>query len=201
MNGLFGDRTISDEKLLNLAVEALHHAYEEDIKYDFLRFFFIQQERSPRVHDDQITNLRNLKSQYAVAGDLNEDFFANMMMVFFAEQIAINLSTKFHTWIERIENKSGIPFITSDCPVVNISGREIGQRHEFYFPLSPNVAMKLCSCYKPSRTVEMTNKSFVIHDKGEIRDLNLIAAKAAYKELFSNRQDILQEVQNGIISL
>ena len=58
-------------------------------------------------------------------------------MIFFAEKIALNVSGKFHTWIERLENKTQISFITCDCPVINLTGMEMGERHEFYYPLSP----------------------------------------------------------------
>ena len=114
-------------------------------------------------------------------------------MIFFAEKIALNVSGKFHTWIERLENKTQISFITCDCPVINLTGMEMGERHEFYYPLSPKVAMKLCSCKKYGENRFEKNKSIEISDESEIKKLNDRVFDEAYKEVFSSDEALLKK--------
>lgn len=199
LNALFcGERKYSDEELATLALDAMQNPDTEDLKLEFLRFFFMQQERSPRVHDTQAENFEELKNKNPQICDVSTDFYVNSMMIFLAEQIATNTSTYFHTWLERLENKTDIPFITCDCPVVNLTGMKVGDKHEFYFPLSPTVAVKLCTAYKESKNSEEENKSIDVTDTDLIDKLNMAIMKEAYKEVFSN-DDTLHSVADKFL--
>ena len=154
----------------------------------------MQQQRTPVVHDTQAKNFEELKINNPQILDVSTDFYVNTLMIFLAEQIAINVCTYFHTWLERLENKTSIPFITCDSPIVNLTGAEINERHEFYFPLSPTIAVKLCSAYKTSGNGKMYNQYIDVNDEETIRNLNLRVGQEAYKEVFSNNESILHEI-------
>lgn len=188
-----GESKYSDESLLLLTCDAVN-IEEKDFKYDFLRFFFAQEERSPKVHEIRVQNLEKLKGQYPQIKDINIGFYVNSIMIFIAEQIAINLSTKFHTWIERIENNTDIPFITCDCPIVNMTGDKIGERHEYYFPLSPQIGLKLCTSYK-NMAKGNDNKNIILTDREEVMRLNLQIAQNAFREIYADNDDSLKTIK------
>ena len=54
-------------------------------------------------------------------------------------------------WIERYDNKTNVPFVTTDTPVVNLTGMEFLEKNEFYYPISPKIAIKLCVTSKGSK--------------------------------------------------
>lgn len=45
--------------------------------------------------------------------------------------MSVNVSTKMHTWIERYDNKTNVPFVTTDTPVVNLTGMEFLEKMNF----------------------------------------------------------------------
>ena len=63
LNGIFGERVFTDNQILTLASKAMDHIEDEDAKTEFLSFLFIQQQRSPKVHDDQSRIFEELKQR------------------------------------------------------------------------------------------------------------------------------------------
>lgn len=104
--------------------------------------------RSPTIHKNQTDAFNAMKAKFNELGKLSTEFYVNSLMIFMTEQLAWKISRYFRTWIERYENKTDIPFVTSDTPVVNLTGIVFADRNEFYYPISPSVAIKLCIAKK-----------------------------------------------------
>jgi hypothetical protein len=200
MNALFGGRKKSDMELMVDTLNAMEHIGDEDLKHEFHRFFFMQHQRSPVIHETQVNNFENLKSQYPAIKDINSNFYANSLMIFFAEIMSVNVSNKMHTWIERYDNKTKVPFVTTDTPVVNLIGMEFLEKNEFYYPISPKIAIKLCVTSKRSKYSKAKNICMDMTDENEVKKLNLTTAKNCYNEVFSNDEGILKNIRSELQS-
>lgn len=121
-------------------------------------------------------------------------------MIFFAEKIALNVFKNMHTWIERYENKTNIPYITADTPVVNLTGMEFLEKNEFYYPISPKVAIKLCVAHKGSEYGKEDNLCLDMTDENEVEKLNLVIAKNCYNEVFADNEKILNSIKSELHS-
>ncbi len=199
-NALYGRRIFSDAELQEIADEAKKQADEVDLKHEFLRFFFMMHQRSPHVHDMQDYYFEEVKKAFPKIKDAKTYFYVNSLMIFSTEQIALNMCTNMHSWLERYENKTDLPFITSDCPVVNLTGSKINEKHEFYFPLSPTVAIKLCSSFKGSKNGTVENQHIVISDEEIVEQLNYRTASEACKEVYSNNESVLRRMAERLKS-
>ncbi|WP_026664650.1 hypothetical protein [Butyrivibrio sp. FC2001] len=160
-----GEKIISDEDITTIVFDALDDRDGEDPKFEFLRFFFMQQQRSLAIHENQAKMFEELKLKNTRIADVNTSCFVDSLMIFHAEQIATNISTYFHTWHERLENKTDNPFITCVCTAVNLIGMEISDRQEFYFQLRPRVAIKLCKIYRRARYSKNDNFCIDVNDE------------------------------------
>ena len=198
MNALFGSRKKSDVELMTDTLNAMEHIEDENLKHEFHRFFFMQHQRSPVILENQVKNFETLKSQYSTIKDINTNFYANSLMIFFVETIAINVSNKMHTWIERYNNKTNIPFVTTDTPVVNLTGMKFLEKNEFYYPVSPKIAIKLCVTSKGSKYGRAKNICLDITDENEVKKLNLTMVKNCYNEVFSDEEDILKSIRSEL---
>lgn len=176
--------------------EAIQSLDKVDMKHEFHRFFFLQYMRSPIIHKNQTDAFNNMKAKMKSLDGLNTDFYVNSLMIFITEQIAWNISRHFLTWIERYENKTDIPFVTSDTPVINLTGTEFADKNEFYYPISPSVAIKLCIARKTFENEVEENKQLIIKDRNEIEKLNECMIDNCYNEVFSNVYDALAEISD-----
>jgi len=93
-----------------------------------------------------------------------------------------------------ITNKTGIPFITSDNPVINIhpSVREkvsdkVPLNADFYFPISPVFAYMINN----SGTYNELSEKI---DSEMVRKLNGLVYKKSYENVFSCSSEILEEI-------
>lgn len=199
-NAFIGDRKKSDTELMTDVLNVMEHIGDEDLKNEFHRFFFMQHQRSPVVHETQAKNFEEIKAQHSEIKDIKTDFYVNSLMVFFAEKIALNVSNNLHTWIERYENKTDIPYITADTPVVNLTGMEFLEKNEFYYPISPKIAIKLCVALKGSKYGKVNNLCLDMTDKNEVKKLNLVIAKNCYNEVFADNEEILNSIKSELHS-
>lgn len=198
MNAPLGGRNEDIIKLTEDTLNAMAHIEDEDLRHEFHRFFFMQHQRSPVILKNQVNNLEILKAQNPVIKDINSDFYANTLMIFFVEKISINVSKKMHTWIERYDNKTNVPFVTTDTPVVNLTGKNFLEKNEFYYPISPKIAIKLCVASKGSEYGKKKNICLDMTDENEVKMLNLKTAKNCYNEVFSNDEDILKSIRSEL---
>ena len=197
-NAFFGSRKKSDDELMEDTLNAMEHIEDENLKHEFHRFFFMQYHRTPVILENQVKNFETLKSQDSTIKDININFHTNSLMIFFVETIAINMSNKMHTWIERYNNKTNIPFVTTDTPVVNLTGKEFLEKNEFYYPISPKIAIKLCVTSKESKYSKEKNTYLDITDENEVKKLNLTTAKNCYNEVFSDEEGILKSIKSEL---
>lgn len=200
VNALFGDRKKSDNELITDTLKAIEHIGDVELKHEFHRFFFMQHQRSPVIHETQKKNFEEIKSKHFELKDINTDFYVNSLMIFFAEKIALNVTNNLHTWMERYENKTNIPFITADTPVVNLTGMEFLEKNEFYYPISPKIAIKLYVAYKESKYGNMNNRCLDMTDENEVKKLNLAMAKNCYNEIFADNEGILNSIKSELCS-
>ena len=194
LNAAFGISGKNEVELLKNFEKALNSLDEFDMKHEFHRFFFLQYMRSPTIHKNQTDAFNAMKAKFNELGKLSTEFYVNSLMIFMTEQLAWKISRYFRTWIERYENKTDIPFVTSDTPVVNLTGIVFADRNEFYYPISPSVAIKLCIAKKTLEDAEEENKQLIIEDRDEIERLNRRMIVNCYNEVFSNDYDTLVEI-------
>lgn len=134
---LYGEE-VSESQIIDLEFSTEE---TKDLKYEFNRFFWMQYFRSPRVHANMKKNIEDFKQSYQVANDMHTKFLTNMMMVYFAERMALNITQHFKSGILLYKNQTGIPFITGDTPIVCFTGQDIKGMSSFHYPISPVIAM------------------------------------------------------------
>lgn len=166
-----------------------------DYRLQFNRFFFMQKLRSPNVHDAVFQNFNQMKKDYPNRiGTAHIKFLLNVMMLYLAERSAHNLTDNWSTWIERIENKTEIPFLTSDSPIINMSKEQPDFEMIMYYPISPIIAIKL-HAISPILKPMMHNVNVGISNPNDIRTLNRLVITNCKNEIFSNERDILESIQ------
>lgn len=192
-----GEGQKSDDDLMDICLNAMIHGDNIDLKHEFHRFFFMQYLRSPVRIEAQKKGFEKFKADNLdKMGNKNTNFYANFVTIFFAEKMALNVSRNWHTWIERIENRTSTPFVTSDTPLINLTGRDLKDKSEFYYPLSPSVAMKLCIAHKHGCSKGNSNTNIIIADTDKIDSFNQQIVDHCKNEVFSDRRDILEQISN-----
>lgn len=112
---LFQENQLSNEEIINMVSEFFQEDSEEDdLKYEFHRFFCMQYFRSPRIRNDTVANIEELKKEREELKDLDTNFYVNMVATYFAERMALNITQNFSTSILLFENKTDVPFETDD---------------------------------------------------------------------------------------
>ena len=165
-----------------------------DLKYEFNRFFCMQYFRSPRVHTNTKKNVEDFKQSYEAANDMTTNFLTNMMMVYFAERMALNITQHFKSSILLYKNQTGVPFITGDTPIVCLTGQEMNGMSIFHYPISPIIAMELIIIPKYSDWATIS-KNFVMELNQEfvdvVKNCNRKLADNCVNEIYSNTKDSL----------
>lgn len=192
---LYQEDKFSEKDLLNMLNEFEDMVDEDDLKYEFNRFFCMQYFRSPRIHDNTKFNIEELKKNNEELKGLDTNFYVNMMSVYFAERMALNITQNFSTNILLYQNKTDIPFITGDTPIINLTGTEINKGTMFHYPISPSIAIRLIVAPKFS---DIANVNKNIHISLE-QDLIYIVKKSNQRladncvnEIYSNNKNYLE---------
>lgn len=206
---IFGGGKRNNAELADITVQALDELIQGmnnqndngfDEKYEFLRYFCMQYMRSPKVYYAQVANLeaikKNAEGDSKTIEDLSDKLYAFALMIYFAETMAYNLSTHFHTWIELIENRTSTPFVTADVPIVSLNGSILMERNEFYYPISPKVAIKLCASHITHREdFEKRNLKLIFDDEDQVHYFNRMIANNCVNEVFSADKDVLMDIK------
>lgn len=191
--------TLSESDLLNMVSEFYKEdSSENDLKYEFISFFSMQYFRSPRIHDNTVANIEKIKKEMKDLKDLNTNFYVNMVVAYFAERMAINLTQNFSTSILLYENKTDVPFITGDTPIINLTGTEMDKMTIFHYPISPKIAIQLIVVPKfgdmagVNHNVHMTlEQEFV----AVVKNCNQKLADNCVNEIYSNDNNCLEGVK------
>ena len=189
----FGEEPLSEKQLVNLVKE---FSIDEtiDLKYEFNRFFCMQYFRSPRVHTNTKKNIEELKQKYEEINDMNSNFFTNMVMVYFAERMALNITQNFKSCILLYKNNTETPFVTGDTPIICSTGNKMDGKSIFHYPISPKIAVELVVVPKFS-DFAIVNKNVVKELSEEFIDVvnncNRKLADNCVNEVYSNTEKSL----------
>ncbi len=162
-------------KVLEEIVKDIINNFEDFYPYYFLSFFLTQNCRVSKTIkeiwaiNDEIENNEKFKEY---RGRFN---FKNIAVIFTHAHIyrlGKNLIFKNYK-IVIIENKSKIPFITSDNPIINIYAHYIAPEElqedqmEFYYPLSPHVAILFTNrhCYQNIDIIYANDNEVKVYNK------------------------------------
>jgi hypothetical protein len=97
-------------------------------------------------------------------------------------------------------NDTGVPFITSDQPIINVHEClsdtiiEAPEFVDFYYPISPNIAYVICDSNRFS-----TGKTYVSEE--EVIELNIKMAKSANVHIFANNKHSLSSVMQYVVTI
>lgn len=196
VNGiLYGEVTKSEKELLESFIRGMEHINDDDYKYEFHRYLFMQYLRSPVRIEAQKKGFEELQQSHPnEIGDVNSSFYAIMISIYLAEKMAFNVTQSFHTWIERIENLTDNFFVTTDTPLICIAGTDSRYVNRFYYPLSPKIAMYLCVANKDSAFSKEVNKTIEIRDTDTIKKLNNSLVEQCKNEVYALRRKELESL-------
>lgn len=196
---LFQENQLSNEEIINMVSEFFQEDSEEDdLKYEFHRFFCMQYFRSPRIRNDTVANIEELKKEREELKDLDTNFYVNMVATYFAERMALNITQNFSTSILLFENKTDVPFVTGDTPIINLTGTEMDKMTIFHYPISPRIAIQLIVTHKLSEMAEVNhnihiplNQEFV----SIVKNCNQKLADNCVNEIYSNDDNCLKKIR------
>lgn len=192
---LYGEEI--SEKEVNDLIKKFSIEETVDLKYEFNRFFCMQYFRSPRVHANTKKNIEELKQNYEAINDMNLNFFSNMMMVYFSERMALNITQNFKSSILLYKNNTEIPFVTADTPIICLAGNKIDSMSIFHYPISPKIAVELIITPKFSDFATVS-KNMVMELNQEfvsvVKDCNGKLADNCVNEIYSNTEKSLSDL-------
>ncbi len=93
-----------------------------------------------------------------------------------------------------IRNRSAVPFITGDQPVVNIhaDGETAPELMSIYYPLSPELALFF---YEPEEAAPIP----VAVERDDLAaDLNLRIARTSQSQIYASTAEVLEDVKGGL---
>lgn len=152
---------------------------DDDCAVDFTYFLAGQYFRTKNIRDSVLRSFRNI----SIPGVSVERAWPIMRHIF-TTSIAFNLYAKRRDYkLVLLNNVSELEFITSDQPVLNVhaAGRsgEIVEEVEFYYPVSPSMAVIISNDEKYAKTrVESIGPVNVSY-------LNDSVVKSAYEQVFT----------------
>lgn len=122
--GLLGESVdYSDEKIFEAFWRGMKSIKNEtDMKFEFNRFFWMQYFRSKKMHDNQEAVIEEFK-QVANLPELDNAFYVNMVLIFVAMKVALNVTQNIQSCLQLYQNYTDTPFITADTPIVNLDYR------------------------------------------------------------------------------
>lgn len=194
---LYGEK-ISPEYLQSI-IKDFSSDESTDLKYEFNRFFCMQYFRAPRIHTNIKNNMEKLKLKYKEVNDLNINFFVNMITIYFAEKMALNISQRFQSNILLYKNNTNIPFITGDTPILCLTRDKMDNNLSlFYYPISPQIAIILT--VSSLINLEFSTKNKLIELQQDqcniVKGLNNELAQNCVNEVYSNSEKTLLDLSS-----
>jgi hypothetical protein len=122
---------------------------------------------------------------------------ANLLVHILAANLGFNMYVRREqNTIMLLDNRTEVPFITADQPVINIAAKpeetNPPQRFELYYPLSPKRALLLL---EPSSEF-LPESSRVSIDVAHFYNLRMAAR--SYRQIFSNSNEELKAIMNEL---
>lgn len=190
---------IPQEKLLETVQIFLDQDWENpDSKFAFHEFFCMQYFRTPTVRNALYDSIRSIKEKHSELEFIDEDFYVTMLSIYYSTLMALNLTQDFDTFMWVYENKTNVPFITGDCPIVVLSNNNDSKEATiFHYPISPQFAAEIIVCNKNSLLSQYKkNTSFTIEPVlvNIINNVNIQLAKNCHNEIYSNDKELLSAI-------
>lgn len=154
--------------------------------------------RSPRIRNDTVANIEELKKEREELKDLDTNFYVNMVAMYFAERMALNITQNFSTSILLLENKTDIPFVTGDTPIVNMTGTEMDKMSVFHYPISPQIAVWLIVSNKLSEMAKINHNMYMPLNQefiSIVKNCNQKLADNCVNEIYSNDDNCLKKIR------
>lgn len=117
---------------------------------------------------------------------------------------AVNLGRSLYVDAERyqimlLENRTEVPFVTGDQPVINIAARPVETRppakFELYYPVSPTRAMLLVEPSSDHFPKDSTVSAMAVHI------YNSHVAAHSYRQVFGNTAEVLESVKSDFSAI
>lgn len=175
--------------------ELLESLYKKDLSFydnddrliSFLFFICQQYFRTQRISSNVKSAIGNFKG-------FNIDAMWAVLRHTCATSVGVSLyrdREEFHPVI--IENKSDFPFVTGDQPVINtyavgLDLEEEPEDLEFYYPLTPSIALLLTKKekYRAQSAIPIT--------KSEVMEYNRYIHGQSGKQIYGSNRNVLEEI-------
>ena len=119
--------------------------------------------------------------------DLKANLFVNLIAIYYAQTMALNITQNFKAKLVVYENRTTLPFITGDTPIV-VHPSSSAQMTVFYYPISPEIAVSIViSNMLPFKE----NMVVPIDDLSKVKMFNDIVYKNCLNEVYANDNEIL----------
>ncbi|PDZ39412.1 hypothetical protein CON18_14605 [Bacillus cereus] len=170
-------------------------------KLRFMYFISLQYMRTKMLKNNIQEAVRAAQKQNKIQEPIDHTFIDNIwsvLYVIFARRIAFKISLDNSHRFLILKNKSTIPFITGDQPVINTltdySDYTETEKLELYYPITPSLSLLIT----PSRNGNK-DQSILEVQEDEVKLYNDLIFKASYELLFSNDGSVLQSFKNSTV--
>jgi len=146
----------------------------------FINYICTQYMRTKGIKERTVKKLEEIG-----AGDFSRIW--NIMIHMFATNIGANLYIERHKRIlQLLENKSSVPFITGDQPIINLKSKngQLPDQLSFYYPISPKSAIFLSDMDESPMNPKI--------DEYEATELNKKIKDASYLQVFGDSKESLR---------
>ena len=187
---LFQEQVLSDQELIQKMAECMEDDMDGiDLKYEFNLFFCLQYFRSPKIHSNLSKSFEGFKKLYPNLSDLKANFFVKLITLYYAQKMALNITQNVKSKLVICENRTVLPFITGDTPIVVKPGSS-AQLTVLYYPISPEISVNMVI----SNVFALKeNKVVPIDDVSMVKSLNDMLYKNCFNEVYANDDKILSE--------
>jgi predicted CopG family antitoxin len=142
---------------------------EQDFYIDIIHYLFVQYFRTKK----QINIIINILEQFKNALPFDSNSIVYLFVHFYPFLATINaINKRNHLYI--IDNKSSIPFITSDNPCINLcfdknrNAKLNTNELQLFFPISPTLAL----LYSATENLSASSKGKITYSANEVIDVN-----------------------------
>lgn len=159
--------------------------FDQDVcRYEFSVFLAHQYVRTKKIRENIYNSFRDVTSKISV----NIESAWSAMRNIDAISIALAIYSKKEYRIILLENNSNISYITGDQPVLNIHavddfGNKIPTKTEFYYPVSPNIAILLSNdkIYK--------HKKYTLSENDVVK-YNSFIKRVSHEQIYANSDSL-----------
>lgn len=166
-------------------VDDLNKLEVDDGIQDALLYFFVQYGRTKNMYDRYVNGFAESPKHQS----LIEHAFPFVSLYFAFELCHSTINSNWH--ITYVKNNTGIPFITSDQPIINYAyNEETDEGFELYYPISPVSAIIL------EVDAQLPQYSEYEADEKFVNSRNNKMWENAQLHVFANNEEVLKDFLN-----